>query len=210
MKEGDLVKEPSVDQIIKKAVEKSFNAISQKTNEDEAKIFDYYSATEKILYNYPKLVEIVSDEAKYTTTVHQEKSKSITHFSPNVSYKDPEEAEEEHELERQRSFYKTKGQLDSIKVVLSHFESDPRYPVIEMYYFNYDSSGKPRKKDSKRLSFPEIAEKLTKPDGNHPDEKTVRRWRSQLVSDISFAFFGVAAALSNSLTRVRKGQKTSE
>lgn len=204
------MKEPSVDQIIKKAVEKSFTAISQKTHEDEAKIFDYYKATESVLYNYPKLAEIVSDEAKYTTTIHQEKSKSITHFSPNASYRDPEDAEEEHELERQRSYYKTKGQLDAIKAILNHFEDDPRYPIIEMYYFNYDIHGKPRKSGSKRLSFPEIAEKITKPDGSHPDEKTVRKWRSQLVADISFAFFGVAAALSNSLTRVKNSQKTPE
>lgn len=194
----------SIEQIIDKAVEKSFTAMKQSGDADDGKSFDYYRATESILYNYQKLIDIASDETEYMADIYKQRSKSITSFSSGSGYRDPDEAAEEKEHERQKAFEKTKGQLEFINSILAHFKDDPRYIIIEMYYFGYDAKGRPREKGAKHWSFVDIASQILREDGSCPDEKTVRKWRSQLVSDISVVLFGMPAALSNSLTRTKK------
>lgn len=193
-----------IDKIIERAVQKSVEAVIKKDDEKDALTFDYYKATETILYNYPKLVDIVADECDYMEEIYKQRSKSITHFSPTASYTDPTE---EKEKERQKSYNKTKAQLESIDRILNQFRHDSRFRIIEIYYFNWDTNGQRRSNDSKRLSFEQIAEQIIKEDGSHPEVKTVRRWRSQMVGDISVALFGIPAALSNSLTRKETTQK---
>jgi len=198
---------PEIDKIIERAVQKSIVAIEKKDDEKDARTFDYYKATEKILYNYPKLIDIVADEYAYMEGIFKQRSKSITRFSPNAGYTDPSE---EKGKERQKSYNRTKAQLESIDRILNQFRTDSRFKIIEMYYFNRDANGERRNDDSKQLSFEQIAEQIIKEDGNHPEVKTVRRWRSQIVGDISVALFGISAALSNSLTRRKPQGKMSE
>lgn len=195
-----------IDKIIDRTVQRSIDAITKKEDEKDARIFDYYKATEIILYNYPKLIDIVADENGYMEGIHKQRSKSITRFSATASYTDPTE---EKEKERQKSYGRTKEQLKSIEMILSQFKNDPRFEIIEIYYFNM-RNGERISDDSKRLSFEQIAELIIKEDGNHPEVKTVRRWRSQIVGDISVVLFGNSAALSNSLTRRKNPGKMSE
>lgn len=196
-----------IDKIIDRAVQKSISAIEKKDDEKDARIFDYYKATEMILYNYPKLIDIVENEQDYMESVFKKRSKSITHYSPNASYVD---SLEEKEMERHKSYDRTKSQLEGLERVLKPFTTDTRFRIIEMYYFNYNEKGLRRGGDSKKFTFEQIAELLKKEDGTHPDEKTVRRWRSQIVGEISVALFGKSAALSNSLTRRKMPQKMSD
>jgi len=196
-----------IDKIIERAVHKSIGAVIEKDDEKDARTFDYYKATEIILYNYPKLLDIVADECGYMEGINKQRSKSITHFSQNTSYMDQAD---EKEKERHKSYNRTKAQLESIDRILNQFRDDHRFRIIEIYYFNCDVSGQRRSGGSKRLSFEQMAEQMTKGDGNHPEVKTIRRWRSQMVGDISVALFGIPAALSNSLTRRKNPVKMSE
>jgi len=58
-----------------------------------------------------------------------------------------------------------------------------------MYYFGQDADGKPRKQEDKRVTFETIAVELG------VEEKTARRWRSDIVNDMAVAIFGKCAAV---------------
>lgn len=140
-----------------------------------------YKNTETLLYNYKILKEHVEDETGYFGMLDKKKSGSIISYSKNkVSY-----SEDEALNSREKSFDRSKNDLERLEKALSKVKNKKEYKVIEMRYFT-------KKPNGETYNFEEIAEILSK-DSSYPDslsEKTVRRWRSSLVKEISIYLFG--------------------
>lgn len=154
--------------------------------------FNYYQATENVLYSYPRLRRIVSDFDAYMMT--QDKSKSITSGQGSGSYKAPEDVREEAMIQRLESFDRTKKELYIIDTILNQFRNDESFKVIEMYYFGLDENGAER--GGEQMTFGEIATALSR------TEKTVRSWRTKIVKSIAVLLFGAKAAPTlNRLTK---------
>ena len=151
--------------------------------------YNYYQATENLLEIYMTLKKIVEDFDEYAEDLQKRKSKSITAGSAQSGYrKTQEEIEDERMAEKMRSFGETKNTLALLDYVLNRFRSKRQFVVIERYYFNLGEDGQER--EAERKSLAEIAEDLGL------NEKTVRRWRSKMVKDISIIIFGLPAAAS--------------
>ena len=142
--------------------------------------FNYYKATETVLYNYPELCAIVGSFEDYAEDLQKQKSKSITSGAANGYYRDQEDIQDERAAARFTSFERTRNELFVIDTILDRFRDREAFKVIEMYYFAGEG----------QMTFGDIAEVLGK------SEKTVRSWRTKLVKDIGVLLFGVKAAPS--------------
>ena len=154
--------------------------------------FNYYQATETVLYSYPNLCRIVNDFDAYT--LMSQKSKSITSGASGASYKDQEDIMAERLADRLESFERTKRELFVIDTILNRFRGRESFKVIEMYYFGLNADGIERDNDD-AITFQDIAAALGR------SEKTVRTWRTKIVKNIAVLLFGIKAAPSvNRLT----------
>ena len=155
--------------------------------------FNYYQATENVLYTYPKLCEIVKDFEAYIFM--PEKSKSITSGASNGFYRDGQDIKDEKIAERMESFERTKRELYFIDTILDRFRGRESFKVIEMYYFGLDAEGNEQDSDDP-ITFQDIAITLGR------SEKTVRAWRTKIIKNIAVLLFGFMAAPSiNRLTK---------
>lgn len=140
-----------------------------------------FKNTEQLLYNYKVLKEHVEDEAGYFEMLNKCSSGSIICYSKNkVTYN-----EDEVLASREKSFDRSKSDLMRLEKALSKVKKRKEFKVIEIRYFQ-------KKKNGDTYNFDEIAEMLSK-EPNYPDtlsEKTVRRWRSSIVKEISINLFG--------------------
>lgn len=152
----------------------------QKAMKEEA-----FKNTEKILYCYNVLKEYVSDEEHYITEYQEEwdkkKSKSIV---INKSKSMP--ADEDELLEDRRlSFKRSKNDVDRLTRALDKIKEYKGYDVIELRYLS-------RKENNEVYTYEEIAEMLagTKGYGINLTERTVRRYKNELVKELAVLLFG--------------------
>lgn len=148
---------------------------------------NYYRATERMLFAYKKLAARLANKDEYMQLAGR--SKDIT-IAPSASSRDRADAIDAALRDREISYMRTQAQYDELYDIIKQFESDPRFIVIRMYYFNEDAQGNDRAEDAQRMTFDEIAYELGR------NENTVRNWRTKLVQEITVQLFGLEGALS--------------
>jgi hypothetical protein len=162
-------------------------------NETAGDKLDYYRIVEKLLYNYKRLAMLVLNKKDYLNVEYHEKSKSIVVFGNGSHMPDGVEAE----LTRTKllSYEKTAANFRDIESVLNLFRERKEFIVIRMYYFGEDADGKEREAGAEKYTWEEIAFELSRRE-ILKDEKTARRWRTNLINDIAVCMFGKAGAIS--------------
>lgn len=157
---------------------------------------DYYRAMESLLFNYKTLAALVADEERYMEIENHARSKSITIAPPpGQTFTDREDAMDAMLRSRADAFRETLTRFESIDRVVRLFAEMPEFVVIRMYYFNEDAFGQERGPGVSRYTWGEIADELALA-GMARNERTVRSWRTQIVSDMAVCMFGARAALS--------------
>jgi len=173
------------------AVEKTVERIraEQLPRASEPPAANYFRVMEKLLYNYPALKKIVSDKEAYTKIEWQEKSKDIVRHNSNASWKSKEDIIEGMEREREAEYDITVRQFQRVERVIELHKNRKEFIVIQMYYFDETIDGKPRPADDPEYTWAEISFQLGR------DEKTLRRWRGDIVNDMAICLFGISAAV---------------
>ena len=176
-----------IDKQTKSIIESTVNATVEKLNGvaviDRMKILksETFKNTEKLLYNYKILKEHVEDEEGYFHMLDKKTSGSIVRYSKSKATFN----EDEMLRFREESYLRSKNDLVRLQKALDKVKRCKEYKVIELRYFT--------KKDNRdTYTFEEIAEILSS-SGEFSEtlsEKTVRRWRSSLVTEISISLFG--------------------
>ena len=92
------------------------------------------------------------------------------------------------QAQRAEMYRQTCAQFAQLDRVVQAFAGKKGFEVIRMYYFNETQMGAQRAEDAPRYTFAEIAFELGR------DEKTVRRWRTDMVGDMAICLFGIPAA----------------
>ena len=158
---------------------------------------DYYRIVEKLLFNYKRLEALVNNEDDYLQINLKGKSKDIVLKKPSGSiYKNKTEIADDMQDERIKQYEKTASRFREVERVVALFEDRKEFIVIRMYYFNEDAVGNPRDKNAKQYTWDEIAFELSEFE-ILKDEKTARRWRTNLINDIAVCMFGTAGAISS-------------
>ena len=188
-----------VKELIQEVAQKTAAAIY--IEQTEGKI-DFYKAMEALLYNYTKLKQLVENEAEYMKIELKGKSKSIVKFSQGSGYNGKTEDDIIEELQQQKAmqYQKTKARFEEVDRVIQLFKDRKEFYVIKMYYFGQDATGKHREKP---YTFEEITEELEGM-GMLKSERTTRRWRSRIVTDMAVCMFGSAAAIEAGKKRQRE------
>lgn len=161
--------------------------IIQQTVHETLKVqqVDYFRSMEALLRNYKKLEKRVENANEYMDTFIQRHSKSIVltqgkgTTTNNAPITDEELLESLH-TERKESYRQTCIGFSELEEVISMFQDDPGFPVIEAYYFS-----------EKPTTWLDVSLSLG------IDEKTARRRRTKLVRDMSICLFGIPAAVSS-------------
>ncbi|MGN0512754.1 MAG: hypothetical protein ACI4GD_00650 [Lachnospiraceae bacterium] len=152
----------------------------QKAMKEEA-----FKNTEKILYCYNALKEHVSSEENYIKEYQEEwnkkKSKSIVIYTSKSLQADEDELLEDRRL----SYKRSKNDVDRITKALDKIKEYKGYDVIELRYLS-------RKENNEVFTYEEIAEMLagTKGYGINLTERTVRRYKNELVKELAVLLFG--------------------
>jgi hypothetical protein len=141
------------------------------------------------------LKRLISDKEKYIRVESKERSKSIVGINYDPSFKSKEDIIKEMERERESMFDKTLSELRRLEEVIELFKDRKEFIVVRMYYFNEDVDGNNRNEDEEKNTFMDIGIDLG------IDEKTVRRWRNNIVNDIAVCLFGIEAAISSGTLR---------
>lgn len=150
---------------------------------------NYFRSMELLLRNYQQLAMLVVDADIYMEDASRKRDKSIVSFRSNAGGLPPSEVEDEAERIRISNFAYTRERFDEIDRVVKVYADRKEMRVVRMYYFGQDENGKPSQQEEKRATFEAIAVKLG------IEEKTARRWRSDLVNDMAVALFGKCAAI---------------
>jgi hypothetical protein len=162
---------------------------------------DYYRTVERLLYNYKRLEALTRNAEEYLTVELHSKSKSITVYSPSGgTYRTEDEALEEIAHERLLNYERTAANFRALAEVIDLFRDRKEFIVIRMYYLGEDAEGRERPDDAEQYTWQDIALELSAR-GVLKDEKTARRWRTNIVTDIAVCMFGRAAAISASAHR---------
>ena len=169
--------------LIKSTVDATFLKINSVALIDKMKALkdDTYKNTEMLLYNYKVLKEHVEDEVGYYEMMEKRASGSIIRYSKSKALSN----EDEMMKLREESYYRSKNDLLRLDKALKKVINKKGYKVIELRYFE-------KKDNGDTYTFDEIAEILSQ-SGEYSEtlsEKTVRRWRSSLVKEISIYLFG--------------------
>lgn len=193
---------------IMQAIEETARATVENALVEVAKLEDsrtdtnHFRAMESLLYNYKALAALVADEAAYMETFVQERSKSITIAPPKgQTFREREDVLEEAQKHKALAFQQTKTRFEEVDRVVRLFSGRKEFVVIRMYYFHEDADG--YKREGERYTWEEITDELAAR-GILQNEKTARRWRSQIVADMAVCMFGRAAALTTQTRRERK------
>lgn len=150
---------------------------------------NYFRSTELLLRNYTQLAQLVVDIDMYMEDANRKRDKSIVSFRSNAGGMPPSEVEDEAERIRASNYAYTRERFDEIARVVKVYADRKEMRVVRMYYFGQDADGNPRRQEDKRVTFEAIAVELG------IEEKTARRWRSDIVNDMAVAIFGKCAAV---------------
>jgi len=174
-----------------------------KKKQTESFDIDHYRSVERLLYNYKRLETLVKNEREYLSVEHHEKSKSVVvHMAGGGKYRTKENVVEELARERLLNYEKTAARFREVEKVIDIFRNRKEFIVIRMYYFNETADGCERAAEAPQYTWEEIAFELSEFDILR-DEKTARRWRTNLINDIAVTMFGTAAAVSLSKNRAK-------
>jgi len=164
---------------------------------------NHYRIIEKLLYNYKRLERLVKREADYLSAGRHAKSKYMIVYAPGGNaFKTDEDATREIERERLTNYERTAARFREIDSVIALFRDSREFIVIRMYYFNEDPDGNERAPDSQKYTWEEIAFELSER-GVLRDEKTARKWRTKIITEIAICVFGLAAAVTSDEYRSR-------
>ncbi len=136
-----------------------------------------FKNTERLLYSYKALKDHVEDEGEYLGMICKGKSGSIITFGAKGTSENYEEEVIKH---RMGSLERTKSDVARIERALERTKDKKGFRAIELRYLE-------RKEGSEVYTFEEIAEIM------EIDERTVRRYRQQLISEIAIYLFGTDA-----------------
>ena len=150
---------------------------------------NYFRSTELLLRNYTQLARLVVDVDIYMEDANRKRDKSVVVFRKNGGGLSPSEAEDEAERVRANNFAYTRERFEEIDRVVKVYADRKEMRVVRLYYFGQDADGNIREQTDKRITFEDIAVELG------IEEKTARRWRSDLVNDMAVALFGKCAAV---------------
>lgn len=150
---------------------------------------NYFKSMELLLRNYPQLAQLVIDADLYMEDADRKRDKSIVSYRRNAGGLQPSEAEDEAERIRASNYAYTRARFDEIDSVVKVYKDRKEMRVVRMYYFGQDADGKQKLPSERQTTFEDIAVDLG------IDEKTARRWRSDLVNDMAVALFGKCAAV---------------
>jgi len=177
--------------VIKDAVE--YTAAAAIT-EYKARKINYYRTMENILFNYKSMEKLISNKDEYINLEIRERSKDLIYLHSR-STGTKEEIEQRLADDREKSYSLTRSQYDVIDKLIKLFSSKKEFIVIRLYYFNEDIGGNQRGLEEPQYTWEEIAMILSDANILHT-EKTARRWRTQLVRDMSVTLFGLPAAMN--------------
>lgn len=182
----------TVSKEIKDAIEITIQEVFQKLNSiswlerQKALKEEAFKNTEKILYCYNALKEHVADETKYLEEYQAEyekkRSKSIVQYtSKTTASVDEDELLEDRKL----SYKRSKEDVDRITKALDKIKEYKGYEVIELRYLT-------RTESNEVFTYEQIAEQLagTKSYGKDLSERTVRRYKNELVKEMAVLLFG--------------------
>jgi hypothetical protein len=190
---------------VRQLIELTATTAAMRVYADGAGQVDHYRTTEKLLYNYKRLESLVRNEEEYLTIEHHAKSKSVVVFNPSGgAFKTEEDVMLEAAHERAISYARAVVNFREVERVIDLFRDRKEFIVIRMYYFREDADGNEREHSGARCTFEDIAIELSERD-ILKDEKTARRWRTNLISDIAVCMFGKAAAISTGAYRPKNG-----
>jgi len=148
---------------------------------------NYFQAMERCLYNYRRMQKIVQAEDEYKRVELQERSRGIV-SAPSGSpvYRTREEVLEDVAEQKAREYLKTRDEFSRIARVVESFANNKEFAVVRMYYFGEspkDGSG------GHKYTMDDIASHMGM------DAGSVRRWRNNIVNDMSVCMFNLRAAM---------------
>lgn len=157
---------------------------------------NYFRAMESLLFNYKKLAALVADYEAYTHVELQDRSASISSYSPSSGYTYRTEEDILDEMKRDKiiSYHRTRARFEEIDRVVKLFAERKEFHVIRMYYFGEDAQGNERPAGAEPYTWEAIAAELEEM-GLIRDAKSARRWRNKIVNDMAVCMFGKPAAV---------------
>lgn len=175
--EWNMSDDKQISKIVEKAVIATIENISNQSLIDqmEKKKNDSFKNTEKLLYNYKILKEHVQDEEGYFGMLNKGKSKSVVVYSSKSGSSNLDE--DEAMIKRKESLRRSQNDLKRIEKALDAVRDRKEFKVIELRYFS-------RNDEHEAYSWEEITEQLKISD------KTARRWKNNIVREISIRIFG--------------------
>lgn len=157
---------------------------------------NHYRAMENLLFAYPRRVRIMEHPEEFQF-FKVERSKDISIAPPpGTGVVDKIESAEMYTEARKQQYQYEMRLLCETEYAIAPFRHLPEFVVIRMYYFNENFDGSYRGIQEKRFTFEEIAEELERSAGIQRSVATIRKWRSQLVRDMTVMMFGADGALS--------------
>ena len=157
---------------------------------------NHYRAMENLLFAYPRRVRMMEHPEEFQF-FKVERSKDISIAPPpGTGVVDKIESAEMYTEARKQQYQYEMRLLCETEYAIAPFRHLPEFVVIRMYYFNENYDGSYRGIQAKRFTFEEIAEELERSAGIQRSVATIRKWRSQLVRDMTVMMFGADGALS--------------
>ena len=172
--------------VAKMAAEEAINRVASQAWIDRQRALrdEAFKNTEKLLYCYNALKDHIADEEEYIEMAFKGKSTSFVSYSKNKAAA-PDESEKVRS--RVESYERSKADKERIEKALDRVKDRRGYEVIVLRYL--------QRKDyaaDEPYTFEEIAEMLagTKDYSVNLNEKTVRRYKNSIISEMSVLLFG--------------------
>lgn len=138
---------------------------------------NHYKETERRLFRYPELKKNIEEYQADIEDIKREdfgKAKDIVKFSihgGNTPQEDIEEKRQKIIANLENRIASDLYEIRQIERALDRINGDEYYPIIEAYYFE-------------KCDTEEVAERF------HYSDRTIQRWRKNLVNIISDALYG--------------------
>lgn len=139
-----------------------------------------YKNTERLLYGYSALKKHLENEKEYMDMILKQSSGSVVCYQKN---KIDRPTEDQLLEDRMKSYQRSKNDLERIENALQSISSCKGYQIIVLRYLTHTD---------RILTYEEIAEKLQGTDGfsSNLTEKTVRKYKNNLINKLSVLLFG--------------------
>lgn len=169
--------------LIEATIEEVFSKMNKISWVDRQKNMreEIFKNTEKLLYSYAALKEHLASEDEYLEIAFHGKSKSITSYTKNSF---TTQTDDEIMAARLDSYYRSKSDVEKIEKALNSIKERKGYPIIEMRYLSA--------RGDEIYTWEEIADNLAGTHGfsDRLDEKTVRKYKNELIKEMGVLLFG--------------------